>query len=53
MAVVVAAIATLAATFVVVEAAIAYNRPVFDLFIFPDTLMPGILYLCVWLGQDL
>ena len=36
MAAVLAAIATLAATFVVVEAAIAYNRPVFDLFIFPD-----------------
>ena len=53
MAAVLAAIATLAATFVVVEAAIAYNRPVFDLFIFPDTLKPGILYLCVRLGQDL
>ena len=32
----VAAIATLAATFVVVVAAIAFGRPVYDLFIFPD-----------------
>ena len=53
VAAVVTAIATPAATFVVVEAAIAYIRPVFDLFIFPDTLKPGILYLCVRLGQDL
>ena len=51
VAAVVPAIATPAATFVVVEAVIAYIRPVFDLFIFRDTLKPGILYLCVRLGQ--